>query len=284
MYYTIAQDDGPHEWLRAEADGLRAYSPNGACQSPRPYPDLDAALAGSKVRGRCAPTDFSPGEFHPRIQRQADPRWVAPTPPLDDIYIGACRTALTSLRIVLSRLDETLRVVEPAPANMSAFGHEIRMVLVLGAMEVESGLKAVLVANEIPAGGQRYSMRDFRKLFEPMRLAEWSVRLTGNEDYPAIQPFASWPSKWWSDYNAVKHDAENNLPQATLGSALNAVAAAYIVVAAQFGARVIHGLDGIPVSLGMRADDFPKWLPNEYYIPPQIPGGHETWTARKLTL
>jgi len=146
---------------------------------------------------------------------------------------------------VQEELERIFRVIEPVPANSSAFGHASRLLLMQAATEVESAWKAVLRANGNAT--DRLTTRDYVRLLDPMRLDAYEVRLIGFPDWPALRPFRGWdrasPTKslpWYEGYNETKHDRETNLRHATLKSVVSAMAAALIMLRAQFG----------PVSMG----------------------------------
>ncbi|SRR5713101_3878112 len=52
--------------------------------------------------------------------------------------------SFVSLHILLKKLEELFETVEPTEANLSAYGHKIREILLLACMEVESSWSAVL--------------------------------------------------------------------------------------------------------------------------------------------
>lgn len=83
---------------------------------------------------------------------------------------------------------------------------------------------------------------DCVKLMPAMRLSEYRGKFMHLPWLPSFGPFENWnsanPTKslaWYNDYNAVKHDREANFNRATLHTALEAVAAVWIMVADQFG-------------------------------------------------
>jgi hypothetical protein len=52
--------------------------------------------------------------------------------------------SFVSLHILLKKLEELFETVEPTEANLTAYGHKIREILLLACMEVESSWSAVL--------------------------------------------------------------------------------------------------------------------------------------------
>jgi hypothetical protein len=134
------------------------------------------------------------------------------------------------------------RTVEPVPANNKVYGHEIRHLLLLACMEVESGFAAVLRANGYPPGRSHWTTKDYVKLQKAMLIGQLSVQLRRYPSYPPLSPFRSWnassPSQslaWWAAYNATKHNREGEFSQGNLSHAIHAIAATVIMLFAQFG-------------------------------------------------
>jgi hypothetical protein len=184
-------------------------------------------------------------------------------------------------------MTDVFRYIEPSKGNAGAYGHEIRQLLIVAATEVESSCRAVLSANGYGHDAARLNTRDFVRLCTPMRLREWRVALDSHPDLGEIAPFAGWDEaqpttslSWYDDYNAAKHDREANFARATLLSSVNAVAAAYIMVLAQFGEfdnRHFLGLDEF------RQISIPTFPAEESYIPPSVGGGDaNAWVPRRI--
>jgi hypothetical protein len=288
MYYVVMGKSmiGDTHWVRAEEGrGTIWYDDGGNTVLRVPHNhDVEAVLREYCTGGqRWAKTERIPGEFHPRMQRELMPHLSAP-PPMTEMYAAACASAVTAARSLFVRADEVFRFIEPDRENIKTFGHELRHLLILACTEVESGLKAVLEANRAQPLRRRYEMRDYLRLVGPMRLAEWRLQLLGFPGAPPLEPFlgctATRPPSWWSDYNAVKHDRERELPRATLKNVLEALAGVYVVVAAQFGVGAVHFRGGVPLdmALALAEDGWPRWALSELYVPPSVPGGRDKWT------
>jgi hypothetical protein len=244
--------------------------------------------------GTVVESPFFSGEFHPRIWRGEE------SPKSVDAGLGReWISTVRATRMLYARLRDVFRCIEPVKRQDSTFGHEQRELLMLASTEVESAWKSVLVANGASPrrGPDRWTTEDYVRLLVPMRLAEWSVSLSAHPDYGKIAPFASWNASkpttsltWYDAYNAVKHDRENELALATLGSAVDATAAAFIMTIAQFGDH--HLGDDYFHADEFRVESAPKWDPMEAYIRPmkskfiEVAGwlGHEKWTAKACPL
>lgn len=228
-----------------------------------------------------------PGAYHPRIDRarvnmRVDSR-------ICDWYRDEKEAALAAARNLFVRLSDVFRFVEPAKLNGRTFGHELRHLLILACTEVESNLKAVLKANGAKPRRTNFDLIDYHRLVQPMRLANWEVRLPSYPKFGSSRPFANWRRNkaptWWTAHNKAKHDRENELAKANLANVVHAMAALYVSIAAQFGAFVLHrdaAGTRIPVPLSVTQHGGPKWNPEEMYLPPKLKGGYSKWTPVPL--
>lgn len=214
--------------------------------------------------------ELPPGAFYPRMARPGSQHpsespgmlpefWKCP-----DLMIST----LNQVRSLVGMLDSICQAVHPVSANMAAFGSSIRNLLILACTECEAQWRGVLAANGwVP---EWPSTKDYVKLSPAMRLSEYAVKLQHFPWLAPVSPFASWdagkPTKsiaWYDDYNAAKHDREAAFAQATLGSAIEAVAAVWIMVAAQFG---IHGVREFPdLYRYFHLERVPLWRFSEVY-------------------
>lgn len=272
----VRSTDGIRRWAVATQHALYLLKPDGTeyaelANHPLAAPP-EARIQNMKLGGSeiAAPTN-RPGEYHPRIYR--------PTPSLNPI-LGFETEASTSVRIATMRLrmlDRVFEVVEPCPSNLGCFGLEIRQVLLLACMEVESGLRAVLRANgglQRPSGeGERRSnMNDYVKLKAPLVADGWIVRFLSYPELPSVAPFEGWGSgasttpAWYEDQHRTKHNREISLDAATLRSSLNAVAAVLVLHVSQFGPET---LESNPAFRGLEFSA-PNWPLESDYPPPAL--------------
>jgi len=181
-------------------------------------------------------------------------------------------SSLNQLTVLVRNLEEIFRSIEPTQANMHVYGHLIRNTLLLAAMEFENECKGVLSANGYipPSASGRWSTVDFIKVLGPLRLQEFEVNLSF---YPAIasrKPFQGWNANaatqslsWYDAYNAVKHDREREFHRATIESAIDAVTACAIMLAAEY--RVIWSWqDQIGGFFSFIKN--PEWRPEQRYV------------------
>ena len=275
MYWTVLEGVHTYEWVTETSGQILGHPACLTTTIRATGTDVDAAIKaayGKMGEYTWAKSDFVPGEMYPRIWR---------TDGEPDRGSAAYESSVASARNLSRRLDDIFRVVEPDDRNLGVFGHELRHVLILACTEVESGLKAVLKANNVRPTRRNYELPDYWKLVAPMKLDHWSAVINHRAHHCSkLEPFKGWtknsPPAWWTAYNRVKHDREANLVEATLGHALNALAGVWVVIGAQFGTAELPE----HVSFG----NIPHWGASERYIPPSVPGGHATWTPKTLVV
>jgi hypothetical protein len=220
-----------------------------------------------------------PGQFHPRVWRNGWSR-TRDCPGVLAEYprsLGAARrSAAASVHQLLVQLAGVFNVVEPSDANRTAHGPEMRRVLLLACMEVEAALRGILLANgyAMPPNN-RLTTNQYVELLEPMRLNEYSLRLTLYRDewqHP-VAPFANWtrahPSAslpWYEAYNFAKHDREGERHRADLNAAIDAVAAACILLVAQFGDRSVDVRAVLDHIAGFLFERQPEWTSDQLYF------------------
>lgn len=218
---------------------------------------------------------LQPGEYYPRMARPIDqhpseaPGW-SPGARDEVNVIAIARGQLTALTRQLDRICQT---VQPTEQTFSAFGHDIRNLLILACTEVESHWRGVLVANGITK--DRFTTFDYVALRQAMRLDEYAVSFPYYPWLAAMTPYEGWGSTgrptqdlgWYDAYNAVKHDRENAFDQATLRHAFEAVTACAIMMVAQFGTREGLGQRS-ELQSSFHLSTVPAWPLSEVYIYP----------------
>jgi len=280
-YFRIQTINNEFVWAVCDTDtcSLRSYWDPGwdqcaTCET-RATPteaDLIDAVRNFHLVADLAATALAPGYYHPRI-------WRAPTsPPLHLIYRREFTSTVQATKRLMQQMREVFGHVEPVPANLRAFGHEMRHVLILASTEVEAAWRAILLANQHqnqpPASSQRWTTNEYVRLLQPLALDGWELALTWYPDLPVRKPFGGWSAgqptrslQWYSDYNAVKHDRENSFGSATLNSMIDAVAGAFVMLIAQFGPEGIQGEDGLS---DFTIKSTPQWPLVEHYLPPWL--------------
>jgi len=227
--------------------------------------------------GKCPfhKTELNPGEYYPRMARPSDQHpleapGACPGAASDANFVAGAQGQLATLVRQLNRICQT---VQPVPANFASFGHDIRNLLILACTEVESHWRGVLAANGVIL--DRPSTDDYIKLRAAMRLDEYAVRFRSYPWLEPARPFAGWRSSgkpsqdlvWYTAYNAVKHDRENEFFRASLENALASVAACVVMMVAEFGIA-----DGLGQSSEFWANfdipEVPSWPLSDVYLYP----------------
>lgn len=236
------RDHGVEHWSR-EHEHRHSYRGHGNRIGPdEEYKSLEDCIHDKFLLRRLPTTHkAAPGRHFPRMWREiGSVEGVA-------LHQRAQRQAERMLAHLDRRLAEVFMFVEPV--NQAAtHGLMIRELLLLACMEVESHLKATMSANGyVPLDSKKkpseiWRTTDYVKLKIPLKLDEYDLELTSHRDYGPVAPFGLWDAGkatqslgWYQSYNATKHDRENALREATLDDAVNAVAAAHIMLHAQFG-------------------------------------------------
>lgn len=263
------------------SDMLQTFASNGDrdgefARNPVAHADVrDAIAAHYQIDRECVVlSPFQLGGCHPRIARHDYPE-------PSQLYHREWRGSVQAARNLFAEMRDVFRTIEPVEANDVTHGHRLRELLILACTEVESGWKGVLDAQGYGSGGRDLNRRDYVKLMKPMRLGEWTVHLFSHPGYRPIKPFAGWTPNttgtlpWYDDYNATKHGREQSFARATLKSMVDAIAAVYVMVRAQFG-RFSYQRSGErhpekePLD---EQDEFrvlasPAWALEEHYPPP----------------
>ena len=212
--------------------------------TPQDLPTLMTWINGSFGDAAPQESDYKPGTAYKRISR----RVLVMGNLQGAIDQKALTQSFVALKLLLAKMQDIFETVEPGPSNLQTYGHKIRELLLLAAMEVEASWAAVLKANGYVR--DRFTTNDYAKLLAPMRLDSFSLTLRSYPDFPGFTPFKDWdtaqPTKsleWYDAYNKTKHDREQNLGVATLERAVHAVGAAVVMFYAQFGIGITIGED-----------------------------------------
>lgn len=229
---------------------------------------------------------LAPGEYFPRMARPFGAKHLAElTPsPMPDLSVSpggnpdkspkALEERVTStgqLHALIVQLEQVCRVIHPKIDNFSTYGHELRSILLVACTEVEAQCKSILRANGKKEDEAR-NMSDYFVLNEAMKLDQYVVSLSYYPWLAPLKPFDGWlydkSSKslsWYNAYNQVKHDREACFSQATLGNALSAVTACFVMLCGQYGKDfALSGEAGERAFFNLIGA--PDWPPGEVYI------------------
>jgi hypothetical protein len=216
---------------------------------------------------------FTPGQYYPRVYRPfleentsvffEDDEQVSDGTRYDVLkkeYAGAIDYPIEKKHLLLSvnqlaTLKEMLVSVfntvypvfdtdNPSQNNSTTFGHNIKNLLVLACIEVETQLKGIYKAHE-SATQSHHSTKDYVKLKDVLHLDKYEVHFPFYSELPSMQPFKNWSAQqptgsleWYDSYNALKHNSENEFHRANLGNAISAVSAVAILIKAQYGDNI----------------------------------------------
>lgn len=221
---------------------------------------------------------LSPGQFFSRMARPSDQHpYEAPGSLPDVVRHGEELIAtLNQLRSLVGMLDQIFQAVHPSPENMATYGAAIRNLLILACTECEAQWRAVVFANDLAP--ERPTTNHYVKLANAMRLTDYKVRLTHFPALGVLSPFAGWDASspteslvWYESYNAAKHDREGAFRRSSIAAAANAVAAIWIMVAAQYGEHGLRKFEDLRRYFAITVG--PRWRYSDVYTQPyQING------------
>lgn len=184
-----------------------------------------------------------PGYYYPRVWRLGcvEDNFISKEEPIFNNNI--LRQAVTTTTILLKKLLIIFETIEPTSSNLNCFGLELRNILLLTCMEVETNLAGILRANDyVSPRGNRMNTQDYVKLLEPLQLSDYSVEFKFYPDLNTYKPFENWnvnsPTQsipWYNAYNKTKHNREQELNSASLLYTIESISALLILIYAQFG-------------------------------------------------
>jgi len=151
---------------------------------------------------------------------------------------------IRQLNILLNRLKIIFDFIEPSISNKYTSSLEIRNIILLASMEVETHWKILLTTNDY--GKNRLTTSDYVKLKEFINF-EMPFYLILNKEYGEINPFKNWETsnptkslKWYDAYNKIKHDRKNNLNYATLDNCISSVCAVINLMVIRWGGNLVN--------------------------------------------
>lgn len=171
------------------------------------------------------------GCYFPRISWEGNAKiWIDEESALRDFEAS---------NLLMEKLKKIFMTVYPSKENSTVYGHEIRSVLLLICMEIESNFVAVLKKNGLHK--DRYTTSDFIRLKDVMDLEEYEASLKYFPGYSSIAPFKGWKEEsstkslsWYSSYNETKHNREAAFSEGSLANAIEAISALAILLHAQY--------------------------------------------------
>ena len=154
---------------------------------------------------------------------------------------AALASSVLAAKLLFEELESICTVIEPDAPQMNAYGHRLRLLLISACTEVESAWRSVFAANKSNPP-DRLNTTNYVRLAAAMKLRDRRILFTRVTPARELAPFAAWdkarPTEslaWYTSYNATKHNRELHLDRATLGHIIDALAALYLMLVAQFG-------------------------------------------------
>lgn len=194
------------------------------------------------------------GEYFPRLQRgaqffleNAKPYGEQINSAYDEEERAFVADSRRHLILLLRRLEEATRFIEPVDNQLGVYGLQLRELLISACTEVEAQFKWImdphLVSSKKPTKINQYFCIE-----KELRLSEYTVNFHAFPRLSPIKPFAAWSSagscttlRWYQDYNKTKHNRADYLDVGTLGNVLSAIGGVAILIAQQVGAKNLAG-------------------------------------------
>ena len=196
--------------------------------------------------------------------RIARPKASIPDYVVDSRYAPDRRQLSRAYINIEKELRNIFNYIEPDENNLKAFSFELYSLLLRACTEVELNCKLIMKANGATRRDDHFTMNDYKQIEQASQLSKYVAKFnnwrrknphSGEIEYISKEfiPFANFaPSiskspDWYSAYNTVKHNREENLEQANLENCMNAVAGILVLLYSQFGAQCIetYGISGI---------------------------------------
>lgn len=229
---------------------------------------------------------FEAKTFYPRIARPMVPRTPNSNAFCPSVHLekNVLAMGIGQATALMRRLEIICQTVHPHDSNMTAFGHEIRSLLILASTEAETHWRGILRAND--RSNVTMNTNEYVKILPLMKLDQYSVSFPHFPWLAPMAPFAGWDKSestkslpWYDAYNGIKHNRELEFEKASLFNAFMAVSACVIMLAAQFGRS--PGLGGqSELSAFFRFESTPEWDDDECYI---MMGSGEDWRPVSAT-
>lgn len=151
-------------------------------------------------------------------------------------------TAIRAYHAIEKDLRQVFDFIEPDDRNLTAFSTRLYEIFLRASTEFESNCKLILSENgypRSPRSSDGLKIYDYRKINEATRLLEYKIQLTVWANKPLLlEPFLCWSNcdtlNWYKEYNAVKHNRSSEFHRANLKNTVDAVAALFIILFAQF--------------------------------------------------
>ena len=147
-------------------------------------------------------------------------------------------TAIRAYHAIEKDLRQVFDFIEPHDQNLTTFSTRLYEIFLRASTEFESNCKLILSENGYNSIHD-FNMGDYKKINQATRLSEYKIQLTIWANAPRLlKPLLSWSSNgslhWYQKYNTVKHNRSREFHLANLENTVDAVAALFIILFAQF--------------------------------------------------
>lgn len=232
----------------------------------------------SLIELECPPGSVFRRMARPILQHPNDPPSTYPCSPRE---LSELAQSVTELEVLVARLDEICRVVDPSGTNLEVTGTQISECLVLACIAIENHLRLILERNDFKKA--RYSTKDYILTADPMKLRDYNIAF---ERYPWLNlysPFLEWSASaptislpWFDRYNSAKHNRYSLKDKPKLNDCFEALSALLILLIGQFGlSRVLRS--NTRLREAMSVAQHPIWPSGQLYSSPLQVDGRSTW-------
>lgn len=159
---------------------------------------------------------------------------------LDSDYSNERTSSIRAFEIIIKDYLDILDYIEPNDNNENAYSHRIYKLFLRTCTEFESNCKSILSANQF-SKTDRWNILDYYKINKAAKLSEYELHLNiWNPNIKILQPFIDWNSptpvslSWYKAYNNVKHDRNNNFPEANLKNLTLAISGLFTILFSQY--------------------------------------------------
>lgn len=270
-------DKSGHVWLSENGKVTRPGVPNFQAKPVGDWGSV-AEIIRNSIPGKSVTLHqmtLAPGQYYPRVARPND-QHPMDFPGAPNFARGDSGEVFGSARhfsALMNDLEFIFDCVQPSGSNFDCHGNRIRNLLLLACTECENQMRGVLRANGMVKDKDRFFTYDFAKLLTPMRLDEYIIEFAEMPWLGEFAPFSGWDPgnataslPWYEAYNSSKHDRTKNLHRASLKVTLDALAALWILLSAQYGVRGWHTQSGSDRTFKCIA--IPRWRYSDVYTYP----------------
>jgi len=148
-------------------------------------------------------------------------------------------TAIRAYHAIEKDLRQVFDFIEPDDRNLTTFSTRLYEIFLRASTEFESNCKLILSENGYTSS-RDFNMKDYRKIDAATKLSKYQIELTIWANAPRLlKPLLPWSSTngclcWYQKYNTVKHNRSSEFHLANLKNTVDAVAALFIILFAQF--------------------------------------------------